>query len=42
VLADYGFLTMRLSDDWQGADFIAQHIDGAFLKVQLTEPRVIG
>lgn len=26
---------MRLSDDWQGADFIAQHKDGAFLKVQL-------
>ena len=36
VLADYGFITMRLSDDWQGADFIAQHIDGKqFLKVQL-------
>jgi len=36
VLADYGFMTMRLSDDWQGADFIAQHIDGeTFLKVQL-------
>lgn len=36
VLADYGYTTMRLSDDWQGADFIAQHIsDGTFLKVQL-------
>jgi hypothetical protein len=36
VLADYGFITYRLSDDWQGADFIAQHIDGdTFLKVQL-------
>jgi hypothetical protein len=36
LLADYGFLTLRLSDDWQGADFIAQHIDGeTFLKVQL-------
>jgi hypothetical protein len=36
VLADYGFTTMRLSDDWQGADFIAQHIDGQrFLRVQL-------
>jgi hypothetical protein len=36
VLADYGYTTMRLSDDWQGADFIAQHIDtGQFLKVQL-------
>src|SRR4051812_33762013 len=36
MLADYGFVTLRLSDDWQGADFIAQHIDGKlFLKVQL-------
>jgi len=36
VLADYGFMTMRVSDDWQGADFIAQHVDGGtFLKVQL-------
>jgi hypothetical protein len=36
VLADYGFVTLRLSDDWQGTDFIAQHIDGeTFLKVQL-------
>lgn len=34
VLADYGFVTLRLSDDWQGADFIAQHIDGKqFLRV---------
>lgn len=36
VLADYGFVTMRLSDDWHGADFIAQHIDGlTFIRVQL-------
>lgn len=36
VLADYGFFCIRLSDDWQGADFIAYHIDGEmFLKVQL-------
>lgn len=35
VLADYGFVTIRLSSDWQGADFIAQHVDGEFLKVQL-------
>lgn len=35
-LADYGFNSIRLSDDWQGADFIAVHIDGeTFLKVQL-------
>jgi len=27
---------MRLTDDWGGADFIAQHIDGeTFLRVQL-------
>lgn len=36
VLADFGFVTHRLSDDWQGADFIAQHIsEDLFLKVQL-------
>ena len=36
VLADFGFSTIRLTDDWQGADFIAQHVDGEhFLKVQL-------
>jgi hypothetical protein len=23
LLADYGFVTMRLSDDWRGADMIA-------------------
>jgi hypothetical protein len=35
-LADFGFNCLRLSDDWQGADFIACHIDGnTFLKVQL-------
>ena len=42
VLADYGFVTLRLSDDWQGADFIAQHIDGeTFLKVQLKGRAVV-
>ncbi len=36
VLADYGFATIKLNDDWQGADFIAQHINGErYLKVQL-------
>jgi hypothetical protein len=36
VLAEYGFVTIRLSSDWGGADFIAQHKDGStFLKVQL-------
>ncbi len=35
-LADYGFNCLRLTDDWQGADFIACHIQGNdFLKVQL-------
>jgi hypothetical protein len=35
-LADYGFNCLRLSDDWQGADFIACHVNGeTFLKVQL-------
>lgn len=36
IMADYGFVTLRLTDDWQGADFIAQHVDGkTFLRVQL-------
>lgn len=36
VLADYGYTTIKLADDWQGADFIAQHVDGKnFLKIQL-------
>ncbi|HAO48811.1 MAG TPA: hypothetical protein DCR35_05650 [Runella sp.] len=36
ILADYGFATIKLNDDWQNADFIAQHIDGnTFLKIQL-------
>lgn len=35
-LADFGFNCMWLNDDWQGADFIACHIDGSsFIKVQL-------
>lgn len=35
-LADYGYNCLRLNDDWQGADFIACHINGStFLKVQL-------
>jgi hypothetical protein len=43
VLADYGFMTMRLSDDWQGADFVAQHVDGGtFLKVQLKSRLAFG
>jgi hypothetical protein len=35
VLTDFGYATIRLSSDWNGADFIAQHLDGSFLKVQL-------
>lgn len=36
IFADYGFSTIRLSDDWQWADFIAQHVGGErFIKVQL-------
>jgi hypothetical protein len=27
-LADFGFNCIRLSDNWQGADFIACHRDG--------------
>lgn len=35
-LADYGFSCILLNDDWQGADFIANHFNGdQFLKVQL-------
>jgi hypothetical protein len=35
ILAEYGFVTMRLSDDWNGADFIAQHRSGDIFRVQL-------
>jgi hypothetical protein len=42
-LADFGFNCIRLSDDWQGADFIACHYDGqTFLKVQLKGRLEIG
>lgn len=34
-LADFGFTTIRLSDDWNGADFLALHLHGETLKVQL-------
>ncbi len=35
-LADYGFTCMWLHNDWQGADFIAVHLDGVTdVKVQL-------
>lgn len=36
LLADYGFNSVLLSDDQQGADFLAIHIDGStYLKVQI-------
>ena len=36
ALSDHGYQCIKLSDDWQTADFIAQHIDGkTFIKVQL-------
>jgi hypothetical protein len=36
VMADFGFATYRLTDDWNGADFLAVHFDGSqFLRVQL-------
>jgi hypothetical protein len=43
VLADFGYVTIRLTSDWRGADFIAQHIDGTtFLKVQLKGRLTVG
>ena len=42
LLADYGFNCLRLTDDWQGADFIACHINGStYLKIQLKGRLVI-
>lgn len=36
ILADYGYATIKLNDDWNGADFIAQYINGRdYLKIQL-------
>jgi len=36
ILASYGYSTVRLTDDAQGADFIAQHSSGKyFYKIQL-------
>lgn len=36
LLADHGFNCIKLADDWQGADFLAYHIDGdTTLRVQL-------
>ncbi len=36
ILADYGYNCIKLADDWQGADFLAYHVNGeSTLKVQL-------
>lgn len=36
TLADFGFNCIKLADDWQGADFLAYHINGTTtLKIQL-------
>lgn len=35
VLADYGFITIPLADDWNGADFLAVPTQGDVLKIQL-------
>ncbi len=36
ILADFGFTCIKLSDDWNGADFLACHFDGIVtLRVQL-------
>lgn len=43
LLADYGYVTIKLDSDWQGADFIAQHFDDqVFLKVQLKSRLTFG
>ncbi|MDA0772039.1 MAG: hypothetical protein O3C63_03755 [Cyanobacteria bacterium] len=38
VFADYGYVTIKLDDDWEGADFIAMRTykgTSSFIKVQL-------
>ena len=36
ILADYGYNCIWLSNDWNGADFIAVHINGiSDIKIQL-------
>ncbi|MFA5961519.1 MAG: hypothetical protein WC848_02480 [Parcubacteria group bacterium] len=36
VFADYGYTTIKLSDDWMGADFLAISFNGSkYLKIQL-------
>ena len=35
ILAEYGFVTNLLKYDWKNADFLAQHKNGEWLKIQL-------
>jgi len=35
VLAEFGFATFRLTADWNGADFLAHHLDGETLRIPL-------
>ena len=35
ALAKYGYNSMRLNDDWEGADFIAVKVGSDMIKVQL-------
>lgn len=35
VLSDFGFITVLLANDWNGADFLAIHNEGDVLKIQL-------
>ena len=35
ILADFGYITYRMFDDYNGADFHAVRIDGQILKIQL-------
>ena len=36
AFAEYGFNCIQLTDDWNGADFLANHVDGiTLLRVQL-------
>jgi hypothetical protein len=35
LLAEYGYITYRMHDDYHGADFHAVHVYGDVLKVQL-------
>lgn len=44
LLADYGYITIKLDNDWNGADFIAVrnvHAQESFIKVQLKARPII-